>query len=178
LRQLINEKDLPSLKELNGNIDFAALGDRHFWGIFSVGNGFCSAYAGAPIARDAAGYGDSGPRYYIKTEIKQSGWVAPQKMALENGGYQVHIIESKETVWGITGPKENKFKVGELSSSPEQLIQAINDITVESWTTMALADSVSQQAAILNYLGNRYKALAVFPTPTRRGNMWYFFRQI
>jgi len=174
-----NERSI--IKPLKDYINFAALGDHHYCRVMTKTKPNY-AYAGTPIARDACTAGDCGLKYFLDVDISDDGKVSVEKIPLPDGSNQVKVQQGKHnTVTIITGPgAENKhaLTIEKLHDLPEQLIQRINEITDNQWTSIAVADSVPHQSAIKDCLEKRYAndLKIAFARPTRKGKLLYFFR--
>jgi DNA repair exonuclease SbcCD nuclease subunit len=179
----LKERDKRLIQRLQGCINYAALGDHHFCRLLT-GMRPCAAYSGAPVARDACTDGDSGSRWFVEVAVKLSGQAVPIKIPLPTGGCQVKVKAGPEALLVINGPNEpgskNKhaMEIKKLQNMPKQIVDKINEITKNKWTSIALADSVPRQKDILGYIEQRYRdsTKSFFSTTTRNGAMYYFVR--
>jgi DNA repair exonuclease SbcCD nuclease subunit len=176
----LSEKDGAQIQSLRECIDYSALGDHHFGRLLMDRKPY-SAYSGAPVARDACTDGDSGRRWFIEVKMDCDGRPVAGKVSLPAGGCQVKVKGGSEAITLVNGPgTENKYvmKIQEPQDLPKRIVDRINEITDNQWTSVALADSVPHQKDILYYIERRYGASthSSFCTPTRNGAMYYYVR--
>jgi hypothetical protein len=160
--QLPNRRELTCL---DGVIDYAALGDRHYVdGMPGVG------YAGAPVGRDANKPGDNGPRHYLSV-TGTDGPVVPVATRLSSGGYQCkvrrhddgHLIE-----FGPASPDDPRSE-RVRSDAPGMVLDVCDRISQSEWTTIALTKDVLIASDVLEECRHRFGTSRIMGHRTKAG---------